>query len=363
MGKLKIGIVGAGGMASYHYKGFIKAGAELTAMADMDIEKAKAFGESRNIKTFYKSLGEMLAGSPELDAVSIITPNKFHKALVVEALEKGKHVFCEKPPALNAAEMQVMLEAAKKSGKILMFDFNNRARHESLAIKRYIDEGRVGRINSAQAVWIRRNGIPGFGGWFTTKALSGGGAVIDLPHMLDLALWFMGYPEPDYLLGTVYYDFMNNKAFKGPWGIPDAANGVTDVESSCHGMVTFKTGQSLMIRSSWAEMNEREQVSVTFQGQKAGGKVERLFGIDGLDDTGIDSSRLFFEEYGNQTDLVIKTEKDETMGRVDCAANFAEAAAGKARALNTPEEALIIMRIIDAIYESARSGKPVKISR
>jgi predicted dehydrogenase len=360
MGKLKIGIAGAGGMALYHYNGFTTAGAEVAALADMDIERAKAFGGPRNVTRYYKTLGEMLAGMPELDAVSVITPNKFHKPLTIEALEKGKHVFCEKPPALNAAEMGEMLAAAKKAGKTLMFDFNNRARPESRAIKRYIDEGRVGRINSAQAYWIRRSGIPGFGGWFTTKALSGGGPVIDLPHMLDLALWFMGYPEPAHLLGTAYYDFMDNKAFKGPWGIPDAANGITDVESSCHAMVTFKTGQSLMIRSSWAEMNEREMVSVTFQGQKAGGKVERVFGSDGLDDTSIDTSKLFVEEYGNQVDLLIKTEKDETMGRVGCAANFVEAIAGRAAALNTPEQALILMRIIDAMYESAASKQPVR---
>jgi predicted dehydrogenase len=361
MSKLKVGIAGAGGMASYHYAGFTRAGAEVIAMADVDIERARTFGEPRKIKTFYNSLGEMLAGSPEIDAVSIITPNKFHKPMVIEALEKGKHVFCEKPPALAAAEMRLMLGAAKKSGKVLMFDFNNRARPESKAIKRYIDEGRIGRINSAQATWIRRNGIPGFGGWFTTKALSGGGPVIDLPHMLDLALWFMGYPEPEYLLGAAYYDFMDNKAFKGPWGIPDAANGVTDVESACHAMVTFKSGQSLMIRSSWAEMNEREEVSVTFQGQKAGGMVRRIFGIDGLDDTSVDTSKLFVEEYGSQVDLLIKTEKDDTMGRVGCAANFIEALEGKAEALNTPDQALIIMKIIDAMYESASSKRPVRI--
>lgn len=362
MGKLKVGIAGAGGMAFYHYGGFTKAGAEVAAIADPDIERARAFGEPRGIQTFYQSLGEMLAGSPELDAVSVITPNKYHKPLVIEALKKGKHVFCEKPPALNAAETGRMLDAARKSGKTLMFDFNNRARPDAKAVKRYIDEGRVGRINSAQAVWIRRNGIPGFGGWFTAKALSGGGPVIDLPHMLDLALWFMGYPEPDYLLAAAYYDFMDNRAFKGPWGIPDAEGGITDVESACHAMITFKTGQTLITRSSWAEMNEREVVSVTFQGQKAGGKIERLFGVDGLDDTGVDTAKLFVEEYGGQADLLIKTEKDDAMGRVACAANFIEALEGKAEALNTPEQALVIMKIIDAMYESAASKKPVRIA-
>jgi predicted dehydrogenase len=242
-----------------------------------------------------------------------------------------------------------------------MFALNNRARPEPQAIMNYIRKGRVGRINSAQASWIRRTGIPGFGGWFTTKAFSGGGPAIDLLHMLDLALYFMGFPEPDWLLGTTYDDFINNRRFKGPWGFPDSANGVTDVETACHAMLTFKTGQSLMIRSSWAEMNERELISVTFQGQKAGGKMERVFGIDGRDETSIDTSCLFVEEYGNQANLVIKTEKDESMGRIGSASNFVDALSGKAEALNTPEQALILMKIIDAMYSSASSKKPVQI--
>jgi predicted dehydrogenase len=362
MGKLKIGIVGAGGMAAYHYDGFIRAGAEVAAMADMDIGRAKAFGENRGIKSFYTGLTEMLAGEPELDAVSIITPNKFHKPLVIEALEKGKHVYCEKPPALNAVETRAMLDAAKKAGKRIMFDLNNRARPEAQALMNYIREGRVGKINSAQAYWIRRNGIPGFGGWFTNKAISGGGPMLDLPHMFDLALYFMGYPEPEYIMGAAYYDFMGDRAFKGPWGIPDSKGGVTDVESACHAMITFKTGQSLMIRSSWAEMNEREVVSVTFQGQKAGGKIERLFDIDGLDGTSIDKCVLFTEEYGSQIDMDIKVEKDIEMGRISMAANFIDSITGKAAPLNTPEEALILMKIVDGIYESAAAGKPVKVS-
>ena len=225
----------------------------------------------------------------------------------------------------------------------------------------FVRSGRVGRINSAQATWIRRAGIPGFGGWFTTKALSGGGPVIDLLHMIDLALFFMGYPEPATLLGVTFDTFMDNKAFKGPWGIPDGANGATDVESACHAFLTFTTGQCLSIRNSWAELNEREVVSVVFQGEKAGGKVERLFGVDGLDETAVDTCTLYTCEQGRQVDLHIKTPPDETMGRVGAAANFVEAVAGTAAPLNTPREALILMRIIDAIYESAHTKKAVSL--
>jgi predicted dehydrogenase len=358
---IKAGIVGAGGMASYHYDGFVQAGAEVAAIADLDTKRAEAFAKTRPVGNVYASLADMFKGCPELDAVSVVTPNKFHKPVTLEALAAGKHVFCEKPPALNAGEMAEMLAASKKAGKILMFDFNNRARPESRVMMRYIKEGVTGKINSAQAVWIRRAGIPGFGGWFTTKALSGGGPVIDLPHMMDLALYFMGYPEPQWVMAKTFYDFMDNKAFKGPWGIPDSAGGLTDVESSCHAMITFKTGQSLQIRCSWAEFVERETVSVTFQGTKAGGKVERLFSIDGLDSTSIDSCRLFTEEYGVQVNRDIIVEKDETMGRTGQAANFIDAITGKAKALNPADEALILMKIVDAMYESAASGKPVEL--
>ena len=189
-------------------------------------------------------------------------------------------MFCEKPPALNAAEVEEMITAAERAGKVLMFNFNNRARPESQAMMKLIAEGAVGQINSAQAQWIRRTGIPGFGGWFTTKELSGGGPVIDLLHMIDLALYFMGYPEPAHVLGQTFDDFITDKTFKGPWGIPDNADGKTDVEAAAHGLVTFKSGQVLSLRNSWAEMIEREVVSVVFQGSKAGGKVERLFGTD-----------------------------------------------------------------------------------
>ncbi len=357
----KVAIIGAGGMASYHLKGYRLAGADVVAMCDVALERAQAFAKENNIAHAYSSITEMKKNHPEIEAVSVITPNKFHYPVVIEALKAGFHVMCEKPPALNAAEITEMHETAKKMGKTLMFNFNNRARPESKAMMQYIEQGVAGSINSAQASWIRRAGIPGFGGWFTNKELSGGGPVIDLLHMLDLALHFMGYPEVEYVLAKTYDTFMDNPAFKGPWGIPDVKDAVNNVEAACHAFITFKTGQCLTVRSSWAEMNEREVVSVTFQGTKAGGKVERLFGIDGLDDTSIDSCRLFTEENGNQVNRDIITQKDETMGRVESVANFVRTLNGTEKPLNTSEQAVTLMRIIDALYESDKTNAPVKL--
>ena len=357
----KVGIIGAGGMLQYHAAGFQKEGAKIIAIADRHTAAAQKAAEKYQVAHVFESVEAMLAGCPELDAVSIIVPNKLHAPLAIQCLKAGKHVFCEKPPALSAREVNEIIAAAQSSGKKVMFNFNNRARPESAAMMKLINEGSVGRINSAQAKWIRRTGIPGFGGWFTTKELSGGGPLIDLLHMVDLAMYFMGYPEPAHVLGQTFNDFIQDKSFKGPWGIADVVGGVTDVENAAHGFITFKSGQVLTLQVSWAEMVKREEVSVVFQGTKAGGKVERLFGSDGLDDTAIDTCELYVQENGKSVNRIIKTPECFDMGRSDSAANFIQAIEGKATPLNTPEQALRLMQVIDAIYASAQTGRPVSI--
>ncbi|MEM9280648.1 MAG: Gfo/Idh/MocA family oxidoreductase [Verrucomicrobiota bacterium] len=354
----KVGIIGAGGMVDYHIDGFAAGGAEIVGIADVALDAARRTAEARSISKAFGSVEELLELA-DLDAVSIIVPNKFHAPLAMQALEAGKHVFCEKPPALNAQEVEEMIQLAEATKKLLMFNFNNRARPESQAIMERISRGDVGSINSAQAKWIRRTGIPGFGGWFTTKTLSGGGPLIDLLHMIDLAMYFMGYPEPAHVLGQTFSTFITDKSFKGPWGIPDRADGTTDVEASAHGFVTFKTGQVLTLQVSWAEMVKREEVSVTFQGTKAGGKVERLFERDGLDDTALDLCEVYRQEGAVRVDEVVTVEECEDMGRIGSATNFIKAIEGLESPLNTPDQALSLMKIIDAIYQSAETGKPV----
>ena len=354
----KVGIIGAGGMVDYHIQGFQAASADIVAIADVRTEAAQKVADTHGISQVYGDVGGMLSEA-NVDAVSVIVPNKFHAPLAIQALQAGKHVFCEKPPALHASEVEQMISAAQQAGKQLMFNFNNRARPESYAMMKAINNGKVGQINSAQAKWIRRTGIPGFGGWFTTKAMSGGGPLIDLLHMLDLSMYFMGYPEPAHVLAQTFDDFITDKNFKGPWGIPDVADGTTDVEAAAHGFISFVTGQVVSFQISWAEMVKREEVSVTFQGSKAGGKVERLFGTDGLDDTAIDTCELYLQQDGKSVNETIVVEECEDMGRIRSAQNFILAIEGKEEPLNTPTQALSLMKIIDAAYQSATSGGPV----
>ncbi len=356
----KVGIIGAGGMVRYHIAGFKAGGAEVAAIADVSKEAATAAAKKHDIAKVADSVEALLA-DPSIDAISIIVPNKFHAPLSIAALNAGKHVFCEKPPGMTAAEVQTIIDAADAAGKTLMFNFNNRARPEAYAMKAAIDAGEVGTINSAQAKWVRRTGIPGFGGWFTNKSLSGGGPLIDLLHMIDLATYFMGNPKPTQVLAQTFDTFITDSSFKGPWGIPDNKEGVTDVETAAHGFVLFETGQVLSLQVSWAEMVKREEVSVVFQGTRAGGKIERLFGTDGLDETAIDTCELYVQDNGKSVDRTIKVEACEDMGRIRSAQNFVATIAGKENPLNTPTQALALMQIIDACYESAQSGQAVAV--
>jgi predicted dehydrogenase len=359
---VKIGIVGAGGMARYHVPGFRAAGAEVVALADPVPEARARAAAKYEVAETYSGLPEMLAARKDLDAVSILTPNKFHMPLAMQALEAGKHVFCEKPPALNAADAAKMAAAAKAAGKHLQFNFNNRARPEAFALMDYIRGGEVGRINSAQAIWCRRYGVPGFGCWFTDKSVSGGGPVIDLLHMLDLSIYFMGYPEPEWVLAQTFRDFIDNHDFRGPWGIPDVPGGKIDVEAACHGFIRFKTGQVVYLRSSWAEMTEREIVQVAFQGTKAGGCIERLFERDGIDETSVDRCELYTLEHGRHVDRSIQVPQDESMGRLRSAGNFVRVLEGKEEPLNTPDQAVKLMKIVDALYASSEQGKPIQLA-
>ncbi len=388
MAEPKIGIIGAGGIAPSHIEGFLAAGAEVVAIANRTVSKAQSLAGRYAIPLVCSSLDEMLAKAP-LDAVAIAAPTFMHAPLAVQALRAGLHVFCEKPPALNAHEAEAMADAAARSGKVLMFNFNNRARPEAQAMMEFIQRGGVGRINSAQAAWVRQMGIPGYGGWFTNKKYAGGGAMIDLIHMADLALYFMDFPKPDYVLASNFYNFQHDEAFRSDYGEQieaESSSGggqkaVMDVETACHAMVTFKTGQCLMIRASWAEMVERERASVTFQGAWAGGTLERIFSTQGgplvadttdgfgraAADNGknsyIDRCKLFVLDNGKiiERSLVFGAGQDD-MGRRANVANFVKAMRGEARPLNTPNQAVRLMKIIDAIYESAATKQPVSVA-
>ena len=158
-------------------------------------------------------------------------------------------------------------------------------------------------------------------------------------------------------------EFAHDSTFAGPWGLPTIKGGTMDVETAAHAMITFKTGQVLYTRMSWAEMVEREEVSVAFQGTKAGGRVCRLFGVDGIDDTATDVCQLYTHDNGVPANRDVIVRPDPSMGRINAVINFVQTIEGAGKPLSNAEEGVKLMKIIEAIYTAGKTNAPVDVSK
>jgi len=347
MSKLKVGVIGLG-IGNGHIKNFnLHPQAEVVAIADSDPVRLKTRGDEHKVPGRYTDALEMLK-KEKLDIVAVATPNKFHKPLTLAALEAGCHVFCEKPMAMNTAEAREMLAASKKVGKRLMINFSYRFTEQSVALKQQVDSGILGDIYFGRTIWHRRRGMPGFGGWFGTKALAGGGPLIDLGvHRLDLALWLMGYPSPVWVMGSTYNPIATAIAQK---------EGKTfDVEDLAVGMIKFANGATLEVEASWAaNIKERELMETRLLGTQ-GGLVQRNKN-EGYEF----EAEMYVERNGCQFDMAlhppVPAAKPSTY-------HFADAIANNKPYMATGEEGLIVMEMLDALYESARTGQPVRIEK
>ena len=251
MKKLRIALIGAGGIAqNAHIPAYEKMdNVEIVGVCDIIEEKAQKAADRLGVDfacTDYKKIFEI----PNLDAIDICTPNYLHSIIAVEALEKGINVFCEKPDAVSVAEAERMKAAAEKSGKTLMVMRNNRYLEMSSYLKKYINDGKMGEIYAARCGWQRRRGIPGKGGWFTTKEQSGGGPLIDLGvHMIDLSIWLMGNPKPIAVSGCTYEKFANSNVSDSVHSRFGTAkeDGIFDVEDLAMGFIRFENGSCMQI--------------------------------------------------------------------------------------------------------------------
>lgn len=345
MKKLRVGVIGLG-MGGAHIGGFKShPDVEVAAIADTDEKKLKTRGDEFNIPNRYISAEEMLK-KEKLDIVSIAVPNKFHKPLTIAAFEAGCHVLCEKPMAMNADEARDMLKASKKAKKRLMINFSFRFREQSYAMKKAVDSGILGDVYYARSVWLRRRGMPGFGGWFGQKSLSGGGPLIDLGvHRLDLALWLMNYPKPTWVMGSTYNHIAAPLAKKEKKAF--------DVEDIAVAMIKFENGATIELEASWAaNIKEREHMSTRLLGTKAG-MLQHNVG-DGYDF----EAEIFIEQSGCQYDMKLHPPVPEAKGAMY---HFADSIINNTPHTATAEEGIIVMDLLDAIYKSAETGKPVQI--
>ncbi len=356
MGKiLKVGIIGLGGICRGAHMSAYKNmnNVEIIAVCDIKPEKIKAFKDDFNmpdVKAFtdYKELLEVEG----LDYIDICTPNYLHSIIAVAAFEKGINVFSEKPDAVSVEEAEKMKTAAEKANKHLMVMRNNRYRLSSQYLKKYIEEGKMGEIYCGRCGWQRRRGIPGKGGWFTTKEQSGGGPLIDLGvHMIDLAIWLMGNPTPVSVSGCTYTKFADNDvsdSVNSSFGEKNA-EGTFDVEDLAMGFIKFDNGACLQIEFSWASNIEKERNFVELRGTKSGATIAT------------DGFKIFTEDNGHCIDYIPVTADDKLgiPGHEGNIRHFADVLSGNAQPDFVPVQGVNMIKILTAIYKSAETGKEV----
>ena len=353
--KIKIAIIGCGGIATKaHAPQYEKLNNvyEVVAVCDIVKKKAEKLAEVFGGCPVYTDYKEVL-NIEGLDAVDICTPNYLHSIITIDALNKGINVLCEKPDAVSVEEAKKMKEAADRNGKLLMIIRNNRFLVQSQYLKEYIADGNFGKIYAGRCGWQRRRGIPGKGGWFTTKEQSGGGPLIDLGvHMIDLTMWLMGNPTPVAVSGCTYREFAGSdvsESVDSSFG-EAKAGGTFDVEDLAMGFIRFDNGACLQIEFSWASNVQQDDKFFELRGTNAGASFHS---VDG-------KLKIFTEQYGKTADIIPNFGK-EANGHYGNIKNFADVLNGKAEPVFIPEQGINMIKILEAIYLSAQIGKEVQL--
>jgi predicted dehydrogenase len=333
--KLRVGVAGAGFAGRAHIEGYKNVeDADLIAMCDVSEERAKETAEKYGIPNVFTDYEEMLK-LDELDAISVCLPNVMHRPVTVAGLEAGKHVLCEKPLATNAKEAAMMVEAAEKSGKTLAMALNFRYMGTSLTAKKMIEAGELGDVYYAKTAMLRNNAIPR--GWFHVKEKSGGGPLLDLAaHVLDVTWWLMGCPEPVSVSGSTFAKLGVAGKGMGSWGV-GYGDGPVDIEDLALGLIKFKDGQTLFVEVSWALNSPPAQYC-------------HVFGTEG----GV----TVFPDFAVHKASGAKPEMEPGKDRIR---EFVSNVLNGTEPLGPGRDGLVVMRMLDAIYKSAETGKEAAV--
>jgi len=332
---IRLGLIGVGVVAQVNHLPALKGrrDVEVIALCDDDVEKARMvaqhFGIGRAVADY-----ETLLRNEELDAVIIATPNHLHAPMAQAALGYGKHVLCEKPPARNAAEASQIADAAKRSGKVLMYAMNNRFRGDVQVLRGYLERQELGKIFYAKTGWLRRRSEVRGPGWYENKRSSGGGVLMDLGvQMLDLSLWLLGNPQVVSVTATKY--------------VTDPRK---DVEDTVAAFLVLEGGASLTLEVSWALLLEKNFPYLN------------LFGTDGA--ALLNPFRIHKELNGNLLDVTPAREPARNIYKQSYEQEldyFLRCITHGERPMASAEEGRELMRIIDAIYQSAEAHREVRL--
>ncbi len=334
MEKIRLGVVGLGGIAQVMHIPILKKSeaVEIAAVCDIEKSKAKLIAERDNIKHYYTNIAEMLKQHEDMVAVDVCTPTHTHREIVIAALEAGKDVLVERPIARYYAEAEAIVKCARERKKKLMVGMNNRFRPDAMILKSFIEGGELGNIFYVKAGWLHREekSAPK---WMRQKEKSGGGVFID--HgivMLDLALWLMGFPEPAGVMASMYSHETKN------------------VEDSSATFIKMKNGATLTIEVSWTMLLDKDFLYCNLFGTKGNALINPL--------------RIHKQMHGNLVNVTpTKMERPENMYVRSYEyelKHFVGAVRGLNPIISTGDEALQRMRLVEAIYEAAEKGKEIE---
>lgn len=367
MSKIKIGIVGCGGIANQKHLPALKQlndKCEMTAFCDIIVERAqeaaKEYGTSdAKVYTDYKELLK----DETIDVVHILTPNVVHSPITVAAFEANKHVMCEKPMAHNTEAAQEMMDAWKKTECKFTIAYQNRFRPEVQALKKACEKGELGEIYFAKAHAVRRRAVPTWG-VFSDKSQQGGGPLIDIgTHALDITLWMMDNYKPATATGSVFeklgHMLLSTEGnMFGPWD-PEKY----EVEDSAFGFVKMEDGATIILESSWAlNVAESKEASTTLCGTLAGAEIKSGMSYE-KDELIINKPHygMLVEEKISSSGNVVFFEGGKTSPAYLEAEQWLDAVIEGKDPLVKPEEAFVVTQILDSIYKSAALGKEVKL--
>jgi predicted dehydrogenase len=334
--KTRIAVVGAGHVAQVAHIPAYRANpeVELVAIVDYDGVKARRIKEQFGFKAAYDDFNEMLKKS-DADAVDLCTPNYLHAPMAIAALRSGRDVLCEKPMSRNAKEAQQMVDAAETHDRILMVAMNNRFREDALMLQKFVGANELGEIQIIKAGWLRRATDWKDRAWFTEQKKAGGGALLDLgTPLVDLSMWISNLKPAAAISCAVY-------GRKGKDGVED---------SGC-AMVRFAGGACLMLEVNWNLRDERDVVYLQVYGSKGAGVLTPLQLHKSIRGVLVNVTPTL----GRQKNYYKESYQAEIDHFIQCVRKQKEpAASGK--------DALGVMKIMDAMYESASSGKEVDVS-
>jgi predicted dehydrogenase len=345
--KLRVAVIGTGGIATaVHLPGWRTCPrAEVVGCYDLVPERSAKAAQDFKIPRVYGSFAEML-GDRSVDVIDVCTPNYNHKPSAVAALAAGKHVYCEKPIALNGREGAAMVAAARKARRKLMIGLNNRFRGDVECVKALADAGKLGHIYYARSRSIRRRGVPSWG-VFGQKKLQGGGPLIDIGvHMIDVAWHLMGKPRPVSISGKYYETIGQTPGHRGMFGGWDWKT--YDVEDFATALVRFANGATMSIESAFCVNLPEDLNSVDIVGDKGGAQVSPL--------------KVVLEECGYLLNCEPQFVSDRMQSHAAGLHSFAAAVLDDTPVPIPGAEALVTQKIIDGLYKSSRSGREVKIA-